>query len=100
MMACNETQMYWAFVSGAFMSIMLLWPVLMLAVFAFGRNRPFASERELIINNMKRALDEQSKYSYLHRSPEWVEIRVPESTPRKRARKKPRVAGGTGLPTK
>lgn len=60
-MVCNDYQMYWAMVTGAFASIMLLWPVLILAVFAFGRNRPFASERQLIINNMERALKEHSR---------------------------------------
>jgi hypothetical protein len=61
-MVCNDYQMYWAMVTGAFASIMLLWPVLILAVFAFGRNRPFASERQLIISNMERALKEHSNW--------------------------------------
>ena len=97
-MACNDYQMYWTFVGGAFAAIMLLWPVLILAVFAFGRHRPFASEREIIIQNMERAMRDGK--GYLHRSPQWVEVRVPKSDTTKSARKSKRVASGTRVSTK
>ena len=97
-MVCDDSYMYWTFVGGAAASIAVLWPILILTVFAFGRHRPFASEREIIIQNMERAMRDGK--GYLHRSPQWVEIRVPESDTRKPKRKSKRVAGGTRVSTK
>ena len=76
-MACNDYQMYWTFVGGAAAAISVLWPLLILAVFAFGRHRPFASERELIINKMERAM--QDGKGAVRGPSNWVEIRVPKN---------------------
>lgn len=56
-----DPRMWDVFMTGAFAAVMTLWPVLILGVFAFGRRRPFVSERETIVRNIERAMNEQRR---------------------------------------